>query len=126
MIRVETESTNKPTILHSAAQRLGVSEASAKPAFRYLAHKGWIDTFSISYTGRINANGYNALENYQLEQQENNARLAKKTNTSPPSLDVKMEWDVFISHASEDKDLMARPLAERLTNLGRGCVKRLF
>jgi hypothetical protein len=28
------------------------------------------------------------------------------------------EWDVFISHASEDKDLIARPLAVKLTSLG--------
>ena len=118
MIRAETESTNQPTILRSAAQRLGVNEASAKPAFRYLVDKGWIDTFKISYTGRINSRGYDALESYQLEQEENNTRLAKQANTSPSPRDVKMEWDVFISHASEDKDLVARPLAERLTSLG--------
>ncbi len=27
-------------------------------------------------------------------------------------------WDIFISHASEDKDTVARPLAERLRSLG--------
>jgi hypothetical protein len=27
-------------------------------------------------------------------------------------------WDIFISHASEDKDAVARPLAERLRSLG--------
>jgi len=27
-------------------------------------------------------------------------------------------WDVFVSHASEDKNLFVRPLAEALTNLG--------
>jgi Domain of unknown function (DUF1883)./TIR domain. len=32
--------------------------------------------------------------------------------------DVKREYDVFISHASEDKDEVARPLAEELRNLG--------
>jgi hypothetical protein len=29
-----------------------------------------------------------------------------------------MEWDVFISHASEDKDAIARPLANALRSLG--------
>jgi len=29
-----------------------------------------------------------------------------------------MEWDVFISHASEDKDAFVRPLAETLAQLG--------
>ena len=28
------------------------------------------------------------------------------------------KWDVFISHASEDKDEIARPLAEELTKNG--------
>jgi TIR domain len=28
------------------------------------------------------------------------------------------EWDVFISHASEDKEAIARPLAEALVNAG--------
>lgn len=31
---------------------------------------------------------------------------------------VELEWDVFISHASEDKEAVARPLAERLRNAG--------
>ena len=29
-----------------------------------------------------------------------------------------MSWDVFISHASDDKDAFVRPLAERLSQLG--------
>ena len=29
-----------------------------------------------------------------------------------------MNWDVFISHASEDKELVARPLAELLRGSG--------
>jgi hypothetical protein len=29
-----------------------------------------------------------------------------------------MEWDVFISHASEDHETVARPLAERLRAAG--------
>ena len=28
------------------------------------------------------------------------------------------QWDVFISHASEDKEVVARPLAEKLANVG--------
>lgn len=37
------------------------------------------------------------------------------TPNSAPSLS---EWDAFISHASEDKDVFVRPLAEALTALG--------
>lgn len=28
------------------------------------------------------------------------------------------KWDIFISHASEDKDAVVRPLAERLQSVG--------
>lgn len=31
---------------------------------------------------------------------------------------MQKEWDVFISHASEDKDSFVRPLAEALAQLG--------
>jgi hypothetical protein len=29
------------------------------------------------------------------------------------------EWDVFVSHASEDKEIFVRPLAQALDQLGR-------
>ena len=117
-IRAETESANQPTFLQSVVQKLRVSEASAQSAFRYLADKRWIDTFSIPYTGRINAAGQDALENFTQEQHEGAARSAARTRANSVSLDVTMEWDVFISHAGEDKDQVARPLAKRLTALG--------
>lgn len=31
---------------------------------------------------------------------------------------MQKEWDVFISHASEDQETFVRPLAEALTQLG--------
>ena len=39
-------------------------------------------------------------------------------NLSPASTDRTKEWDVFISHASEDQDAFVRPLAEALAQLG--------
>ncbi len=41
--------------------------------------------------------------------------LAKRSKSPTPKED---EWDVFISHASEDKDAIARPLAEVLRSKG--------
>ncbi len=43
-------------------------------------------------------------------------RLARKRTTSGTTLITQplIQWDVFISHASEDKDAIARPLAEAL------------
>ena len=100
----------------------GAAASTPRPgtrsAFRYLADKRWIDTFSIPYTGRINAAGQDALENFKQEQHEGAARSAARTRANSVSLDVTMEWDVFISHAGEDKDQVARPLAKQLTALG--------
>jgi hypothetical protein len=39
-------------------------------------------------------------------------------NTGQPRRDGDDEWDVFVSHASEDKDAIARPLAEALRTKG--------
>jgi hypothetical protein len=38
--------------------------------------------------------------------------------TEPTKMTSQMEWDLFICHASEDKDGIARPLAEALTKRG--------
>ncbi|MEI3776070.1 TIR domain-containing protein [Pectobacterium brasiliense] len=43
--------------------------------------------------------------------------LATHSHTSEED-DIQPEYDVFISHASEDKDSFARPFAERLKELG--------
>lgn len=40
------------------------------------------------------------------------------SNNINPSLEVKQEYDIFISHAWEDKDDFVRPLAESLLNEG--------
>jgi TIR domain len=46
-------------------------------------------------------------------------RLAAVETTSTTSVDYpRMSWDVFISHASEDKASVARPLAEKLRQEG--------
>lgn len=57
------------------------------------------------------------LKNYQFIQDDNllslNQSIKEKTSKvkSP-------KWDVFISHASEDKELIAIPLAQKLTDMG--------
>jgi hypothetical protein len=43
----------------------GLSKEDAKAAWRYLKDRGLIDTFSISYTARINAAGIDAIEGAQ-------------------------------------------------------------
>jgi Domain of unknown function (DUF1883)/TIR domain len=51
------------------------------------------------------------------------APLSQIRHEAPPDAGVdnngeRQVWDVFISHASEDKDAVARPLAEHLRELG--------
>ena len=44
--------------------------------------------------------------------------LVQETNLYVDTMDVNKEYDVFISHASEDKDSVVRPLAIALKNKG--------
>jgi hypothetical protein len=49
------------------------------------------------------------------------ASLSQIRHEIPPGASVdgdRQVWDVFVSHASEDKDAVARPLAEQLRELG--------
>lgn len=52
----------------------------------------------------------------------NELRAQKNLSTSVGNINISRkttsEYDVFISHASEDKDSLVRPLAEKLTELG--------
>lgn len=98
--------SGEPALAHDLAAELGLGQGDAERAFRYLAEKGWLNTFRLPYAGRINARGHDALLACEGQQSESAApRVERKTA---------MEWDVFISHASEDKADVALPLAERL------------
>jgi TIR domain len=70
-----------------------------------------VDTFKIPYTGRINAAGRDALR----EAAQAAHKQSAMGRESSPEADA---WDVFISHASEDKDDFVRPLADRLRLAG--------
>jgi hypothetical protein len=209
-IKTATEYSEQPVFIDELAPRLGMSEAEARGAFRYLAGKHWIDTFDIPYTGRINAAGHDAVlaadpgpskkqtdrdaevavrqaveelvgsgkrayslsvpfaaesmlvrmgkgrvssadansrirpaiiamvergeleayaeghkdwllrdpaasENEKPDAARSRDEIMPKDDTSPLNT---TEWDVFISHASEDKDGFVRPLAEKLRSEG--------
>ena len=47
-----------------------------------------------------------------------NRPLVQETNLYVDTIDTSKEYDVFISHASEDKDSVVRPLAIALKNKG--------
>jgi len=118
VIRGQTEGTGVPTFLKNVAQELGVDEPAAMPAFKYVADKRWIDTFSIPYTGRINAAGHDALEDLRRQEQESSTKSAVKAVVGAQAMDNTMEWDAFVSHAGEDKDQVARPLVQLLEAMG--------
>jgi phage baseplate assembly protein W len=118
-IKAQTENTNAPVFIVELAPELRMSEGEIQGAFRYLKGKRWIDTFNIDYTARINAAGHDHVA--QVEQE---APLVPFPVPNPSASfaeierDGATEWDVFISHASEDKTSFVDPLAARLQGHG--------
>ena len=119
-IKVRTENSHQPIFVAELVPELNLSEGEVQAAFRYLKGKRWIDTFNIDYTARINAAGHDVVAAVERELaaqsqplQAHPARAAERTDQDSAS-----GWDVFISHASEDKDDIVRPLAERLRHEG--------
>ncbi len=102
--------SDEPALVHDLAAELGLGQQDAERAFRYLVEKGWLNTFRLPYSGRINARGYDVLQTYERQQSKNNVVPIEGQNV--------MEWDVFISHAGEDKADVALPLAENLRAAG--------
>lgn len=60
------------------------------------------------------------LQRQQNEFQSRALRIGSRpqSSTEPPKLPSPTPYDAFVSHASEDKDEVVRPLAERLTQAG--------
>src|SRR5579859_6434395 len=105
LIRDATEDSGTPVFAENLAAQAGWSTEQLRAAFRYLADKGWVDTFSIPYTGRINASGQDELETHPA--------------TAPVTpVPAAHDWDAFLSHAGEDKVDIATPLAEALRARG--------
>ncbi|MFX1803096.1 toll/interleukin-1 receptor domain-containing protein [Paraburkholderia sp. A1RO-5] len=98
--------SSEPAFADHLAAELGLGQQDAERAFRYLVEKGLLDTFRLRHAGRINARGHDVLLVSERQQTKN--------GTAPVEGKNAMEWDVFISHASEDKADVALPLAERL------------
>jgi DDE superfamily endonuclease/TIR domain len=120
-IRATTENSHQPVFVAELAPGLQMNEGEVRGAFRYLKGKRWIDTFNIDYTARINAAGHDVV----AEVGRMTAADAKSSQpdesligSSEVKRDPTIEWDVFISHASEDKESFVRPLANRLQEQG--------
>lgn len=52
--------THEPAFAQDLARELGLGQGDVERAFRYLAEKGWVKTFSLPYAGRISAHGHDA------------------------------------------------------------------
>ncbi len=100
----------EPVFVHDLAAELGLGQRDAERAFSYLAEKGWLDTFRLPFAARINAKGHEVLLTSERQQDESSAARVEEK--------VAVEWDVFISHASEDKADVALPLAEQMQAAG--------
>jgi hypothetical protein len=62
----QTRSREEPVFIDQIAGQLGIYIDDARAAWRYLADKGLIQTFSVLYTARISAKGVDAIEEAQL------------------------------------------------------------
>lgn len=95
------------------AKALDIPFVEAKGELIYLHQKEFVDSFvdgDSNWAQKINADGIDELE-----------RLETETPVDVNySLDVKTSklHDFFICHATEDKEIVARPLAEKLDELG--------
>ncbi len=116
-IKAHTEQTHAPVFVAALAPEIDMSEGEVRGAFSYLKYRRWIDTFNVDYTARINAAGHDVVA--QRANALNASSLPQLVITSAPvRRDSPMEWDVFISHASEDKAAFVGPLAMRLQERG--------
>src|ERR1700678_4422608 len=116
-IKAHTEHTLAPVFVEALAPELGMSVGEVQGAFRYLKGKHWMDTFDIDYTARINAAGHDVVA--QRSSALSVSSLPQSATTlAPVRRDSPMKWDVFISHASEDKAAFVGPLATRLQERG--------
>jgi hypothetical protein len=86
-------------------QKGGLADAEIGAAFRSMHKKGWIEEAETRDHFRL-------TEVWWLETSRRGGG-----NSTPRGQSVE-NWDVFISHASEDKDEIARPLARSLQAVG--------
>jgi predicted nucleotide-binding protein len=61
LINARTERFDAPVIATDLVSELGEDPSDVKAAFRYLADKGWIKTYSLDYAARINAAGQDEI-----------------------------------------------------------------
>jgi|GEM_PF-4416714 len=107
LIRDATEASGTPVFVDQFTTETGWDAGQLQAAFRYLTSKRWVDTFSIPFTGRINAFGQDEL-----------AKHPSPAVSSLPTPATAHEWDAFLSHANEDKAEVAIPLARALKERG--------
>ena len=120
-IKTRTENSHQPIFVAELAPELNLNEGEMQGAFRYLKGKRWIETFNIDYTARINAAGHDVIAEVERRSTASASRApAEQGSIAATEIkrDSAMEWDVFISHASEDKESFVSLLARRLQEQG--------
>lgn len=121
-IKARTENAHQPIFVAELAPELDLTEDEVQGAWRYLKGKRWIETFNLDYTARINAAGHDVVTEVERRRAAGASRTPPQQNAiETPEIGQKstMEWDAFISHASEDKEDFVRPLAKRLQEEGQ-------
>jgi len=120
-IKARTGNSHQPIFVAELSPELHMDEGEVQGAFRYLKGKRWIETFNIDGTARINAAGHDVVAEVERRMAANADRPPQNegfASSATVKRDAAMEWDVFVSHASEDKESFVRPLAKRLEEQG--------
>jgi hypothetical protein len=89
----------------SDLEYLGVNAADVRRYVWLLSQQGVLKDTQFPGTGQPTNK---LVEEYESAQSVKDKRMSETED----------EWDVFISHASEDKDAIARPLADALMAKG--------
>ena len=120
-IKTRTENSGQPVFLAEAGARLKDGRSGGASCIPLSRGQALIQTFNIPYTGRINAAGHDVMEAAERRfpaDEANAPSLPAADREALRDRDHAMEWDVFISHASEDKEGFVRPLAKSLRQRG--------
>jgi len=85
LVRERTEHSHEPVFVTELAAACQLSKEESEAAWRYLRDYGFIHTFSIPYTARINARGIDVLDSASKGHSGGGALAAQPTAAGEPT-----------------------------------------
>ncbi|NLV09865.1 TIR domain-containing protein [Halomicrobium mukohataei] len=115
LIEEDNQNPNRHVNREDVIENLDLSELEIEQNIWYLHKKRQVDLMQAIGSTWVGAQveqfGRRAFKHYKDSEEAKQKEVEEQTLTDS-------EYDVFISHASEDKPDIARPLAEKLQELG--------